>query len=231
MNTNMASNQAFNSIPANRLKRAAHDLSHSRKFTMNMGDLVPIMVQDVIPGDSFQVKMEGLIRMMPMIAPIYHNVNAYMHFFFVPNRIIWDEWEDFITGGKNGTAAPVFPRFYNDTPQNFSPKLGIGTLADYLGFPSKQVPVTSVSLPLANAFSQMPSAIRKRFNNDPAELIKFVLDPKNREEAIKIGLIDTPEPKKEALSDEIIRKLSESMSMEKKLQNEANLKPSETEKK
>jgi len=82
-----------------------------------------------------------------------------------------------------------------------------------------------------DAFSQMPSAIRKRFNNDPAELIKFVLDPKNREEAIKIGLIDTPEPKKEALSDEIIRKLSESMSMEKKLQNEANLKPSETEKK
>lgn len=154
----MASNQAFNSIPANRLKRAAHDLSHSRKFTMNMGDLVPIMVQDVIPGDSFQVKMEGLIRMMPMIAPIYHNVNAYMHFFFVPNRIIWDEWEDFITGGKNGTAAPVFPRFYRSLPYDLSPswQLGIGSLADYLGFPSKQIPKSAITIPQANAFSQLP---------------------------------------------------------------------------
>ena len=93
----MANNIAFNTISANRLKRAAHDLSHSRKFTMNMGDLVPIMCQDVIPGDSFQLKHEALVRIMPMLAPIYHNINVYMHYFFVPNRIIWDEWEDFIT--------------------------------------------------------------------------------------------------------------------------------------
>lgn len=152
----MASNQAFNSIQANRLKRAAHDLSHSRKFTMNMGDLVPIMVQDVIPGDSFQVKMEALVRMMPMIAPIYHNVNVYMHFFFVPNRIIWNEWEDFITGGKNGNSSPTFPKFYNDTAQNFTPKLGVGTLADYLGFPSIQIPNSPISIPSTQGFSELP---------------------------------------------------------------------------
>ena len=107
----MGRSTAFNSISANTMQRASHDLSHKRIFTMNMGDLVPIMVQDVIPGDSWQLKQECLMRMMPMLAPIYHNINVYIHYFFVPNRIIWDEWEDFITGGKNGTANPVFPRF------------------------------------------------------------------------------------------------------------------------
>ena len=111
----MGRSTAFNSISANTMQRASHDLSHKRIFTMNMGDLVPIMVQDVIPGDSWQLKQECLMRMMPMLAPIYHNINVYIHYFFVPNRIIWNEWEDFITGGKDGTANPVFPRFHQPT--------------------------------------------------------------------------------------------------------------------
>ena len=152
----MANNIAFNTISANRLKRAAHDLSHSRKFTMNMGDLVPVMCQDVIPGDSFQLKHEALVRIMPMLAPIYHNVNVYMHYFFVPYRLVWDEWEDFITGGKNGTANPVFPRFYATTENWSKNGLGAGSLADYLGFPSKQVPSGNSSISESNAFSQLP---------------------------------------------------------------------------
>lgn len=152
----MANNIAFNTISSNRLKRAAHDLSHSRKFTMNMGDLVPVLVQDVIPGDSFQLKHEALVRIMPMLAPIYHNVNVYMHYFFVPYRLIWDEWEDFITGGREGTANPVFPRFYRSDFATWIQELGVGTLADYLGFPSKQIPVDPISFPQSRGFSQLP---------------------------------------------------------------------------
>lgn len=152
----MANNQAFNSIAANNLRRATHDLSHSRKFTMNMGDLVPIMVQDVIPGDSWQLKHEALVRMMPMLAPIYHNVNVYMHYFFVPNRIIWDDWEDFISGGKDGTLKPSFPRFYRTDAATWVQELGPGTLADYLGFPSKQIGATPISFPENMAFSELP---------------------------------------------------------------------------
>lgn len=154
----MANNIAFNTISANRLKRAAHDLSHSRKFTMNMGDLVPILCQDVIPGDSFQLTHEALVRIMPMLAPIYHNVNVYMHYFFVPYRLVWDEWEDFITGGRDGKANPVFPRFYQSIPLIWSgaDKLGVGSLADYLGFPSKQIPANPISINESKAFSQLP---------------------------------------------------------------------------
>ena len=154
----MANNLAFNTISSNRLKRAAHDLSHSRKFTMNMGELVPILCQDVIPGDSFQLKHEALVRIMPMLAPIYHNVNVYMHYFFVPYRLVWNEWEDFITGGRDGNANPVFPRFYQPTPLiwNGANKLGVGSLADYLGFPSKQIPSSAISFNESKAFSQLP---------------------------------------------------------------------------
>ena len=160
----MANNIAFNTISANRLKRAAHDLSHSRKFTMNMGDLVPILCQDVIPGDSFQLKHEALVRIMPMLAPIYHNVNVYMHYFFVPYRLIWNDWEDFITGGREGDANPVFPRF--KTPKEASADykrgtLGVGSLADYLGIPVKQFNlsnenVANFQIPESMAFSQLP---------------------------------------------------------------------------
>ena len=154
----MANNIAFNTISANRLKRAAHDLSHSRKFTMNMGDLVPILCQDVIPGDSFQLKHEALVRIMPMLAPIYHNVNVYMHYFFVPYRLIWNDWEDFITGGRDGQANPVFPRFYTNQSIDWSGSdfLGVGSLSDYLGFPSIQIPKTAITIPTSQAFSQLP---------------------------------------------------------------------------
>ena len=154
----MGRSTAFNSISANTMQRASHDLSHKRIFTMNMGDLVPIMVQDVIPGDSWQLKQECLMRMMPMLAPIYHNINVYMHYFFVPYRLIWNDWEDFITGGKNGDSKPVFPRFWRGTDVNWSgsDKLGIGSLADYLGFPSKQIPNSNILISQNQAFSQIP---------------------------------------------------------------------------
>nr|QJB20838.1 MAG: major capsid protein [Microvirus sp.] len=127
---------------------------------MNMGDLVPIMVQDVIPGDSWQLKQECLMRMMPMLAPIYHNINVYIHYFFVPNRIIWDEWEDFITGGKNGTANPVFPRFEIAQGAALSNKqyvLSTGSLADYMGFPVKNMQIDpDFKIGPSHAFSQLP---------------------------------------------------------------------------
>lgn len=154
----MASNAAFNTIQANKPRRTAFDLSHSRKFTMNMGDLVPCMLQEVIPGDSFQLKMETLIRMMPMVAPIYHNINVWTHFFFVPYRLIWDDFEDFITGGREGTSTPSFPTVNengiaaSDVRDYFSK----GKLSDYLGIPVKQFDDLSDGTALRFQFSQLP---------------------------------------------------------------------------
>jgi hypothetical protein len=77
----------------------AFDLSHEKKLSCNMGDLVPIFLEEIVPGDKFKVRTELLVRLAPMIAPVMHRVNVFIHFFFVPNRIVWDNWESFITGG------------------------------------------------------------------------------------------------------------------------------------
>ena len=123
-------NKLFQQIVGNKPRRNAFDLSHERKFSMNMGDLVPILCEDVLPGDTFQLNTEIMIRLAPMLAPIMHRVNVFTHFFFVPNRLIWDEWEEFITGGTDGEDQPLMPYMVCQTE---SQCLAPGTLADYLG--------------------------------------------------------------------------------------------------
>nr|QJB20869.1 MAG: major capsid protein [Microvirus sp.] len=127
----------FDSIKPNKVKRNKFSLSHERKFSMNMGDLVPIMCQEIVPGDSFRVNTETLMRLAPMLAPIMHRVNVYTHYFFVPNRLLWPEWEDFITGGRLGTAAPVMPYFLQTSMDiTNSSYFRSGSLWDYLGLPT-----------------------------------------------------------------------------------------------
>jgi hypothetical protein len=144
----------FDRILLTKPKKSVFDLSHERKFSMNMGDLVPILCLEVVPGDSFRLSLQQLVRMQPMLAPMMHRVNVTTHFFFVPNRLIWNEWEDFITGGDKGTAQPVFPVFHRVVPTAKS-TLGLtsGSLSDYLGFPVSRLPSDNVIIP---KFSQLP---------------------------------------------------------------------------
>ena len=123
----------FNVFPVRKPKGNLFDLSHERKMSFNMGSLVPMYVQDIVPGDRFKVRSEVLMRLAPMLAPVMHRVNVFVHFFFVPNRLVWDNWEDFITGGDDGTANPIFPHYLitNSNKALFAR----GTLADYLGIP------------------------------------------------------------------------------------------------
>ena len=116
------------------------DLSHERKFSCNMGHLVPIMCIDTVPGDKFNTNTAQMLRFAPMIAPMMHQVSVYTHFFFVPNRLLWDNWEEFITGGEDGLQEPVHP-VVTVTPQP-------GDLADYLGLPDGNE-VTVSALPFA----------------------------------------------------------------------------------
>ena len=127
-------NKIFGSIQVNKPRSNSFDLSHERKMSIQMSNLYPIMVQEIVPGDKFRVSSEIMLRMAPMIAPVMHRVNVFTHFFFVPNRLTWNEWEDFITGGEQGDAAPVFPTL--SLSQANSGHYGKGTLADYMGIPT-----------------------------------------------------------------------------------------------
>lgn len=133
----------FNSIRLKRPKRNVFNLSYENKLTMNMGELVPIMCMPIVPGDKFRVNTEALVRLAPLVAPMMHRVNVYTHYFFVPNRLVWNEWEDFITKGIDGEDAPVFPQieiFQNSgivvSESLFRQYFTDGSLWDYLGLPS-----------------------------------------------------------------------------------------------
>jgi len=134
------SNKLFNSIKVRRPKSNAFDRSHEKKLSCNMGDLVPILLEEIIPGDKFSVSSEIFMRLAPMLAPVMHRVNVYVHYFFVPNRLVWNEWEDFITGGEDGLALPSAPTVSINTTS--SDKHQKGSLSDYFGLPIPPETVT-----------------------------------------------------------------------------------------
>ena len=104
-------------------------------MSLNMGDLVPMFCQEVVPGDTFQVNSECLMRLAPMVAPMMHRVDVTMHFFFVPNRLVFDKWDKFITGGLKGEDTPVLPYYALGSSLWDSGILKEGSLLDYMGYP------------------------------------------------------------------------------------------------
>lgn len=124
----------FQQVQFSKPKKNLFDLSHEKKLTMNMGDLVPILLNEVVPGDKFRVNTESLIRLAPMVAPVMHRCNAYIHYFFVPNRLLFDGWETFITGGEDGKQTAAMPNILLTESQGT--QLSKGNLSDYLGVPT-----------------------------------------------------------------------------------------------
>lgn len=119
----------FNSIQLKKPKKNSFDLSHDVKLSASMGNLTPILTLECVPGDKFNLGCESVIRFAPMIAPIMHRVDVTMHYFFVPNRILWINWEKFITDANSGIVPPYFDYFHSDF--NAAQR----KFADYLGVP------------------------------------------------------------------------------------------------
>lgn len=113
------------------MKRNKFSLSHYTLQSLNQGKLVPIGMFEVLPGDSVQMSTSALVRAAPLVAPIMHPVHVRIHHWFVPYRIIWDDWENFITGGPDGNDASVPPYF----PAGTGYVIGASSLLNYLGMP------------------------------------------------------------------------------------------------
>lgn len=113
------------------MKRNKFSLSNYKLFTCDMGYLIPINWYEVIPGDTFQLSTALLARMSPLVAPVMHPIDIRVHHWFVPYRLIWDDFEDFITGGEDGLDATVAPYF----ALNSDLTTHESTLDDYMGLP------------------------------------------------------------------------------------------------
>lgn len=111
-------------------RRSLFSLSHFKLFTGKMGYLYPVACMEALPGDTFQMSTSIFLRFSPMVAPVMTPVTVKVHHWFVPTRLIWDDFEDMITGGPDGTSVPIPPYFVAD-----SDGVESRSVQDYLGIP------------------------------------------------------------------------------------------------
>ena len=123
----------FNRVPTIDIPRSRFDLSHGHKTTLDGGYLVPVLVSELLPGDSWKCTLKQLCRMTTPIVPFMDNVRISYFFFAVPKRLLWDNFEDFITGstrGKVGTTHTSYPQYTVSKS-----KWTAGSIYDYMGIP------------------------------------------------------------------------------------------------
>lgn len=148
------SSNVFNTVQMRKPSANWFNLSHQFKFSTDLGVLTPVVVEEVLPGDVFNMQSETLIRFAPMVAPVMHTINVFTHYFFVPNRIIWPNWEAFISPDLSKDVPPAWPYL------NFTGALGESSLADYLGLP------TGVGAPGIGQVSALPFAAYQCIYNE-----------------------------------------------------------------
>lgn len=134
MNRNVESHFALNPTRID-MSRSTFDRSASVKTSFNVGDIVPFFLEEVLPGDTFNVRTSKVVRMQTLLTPMMDNVYLDSYYFFVPNRLVWNHWKEF--NGENTESAWI-PTTEYSVPQITSPSAGwsVGTLADYFGLPT-----------------------------------------------------------------------------------------------
>ena len=132
MNRNVESH--FAELPKAEIQRSTFDRSHSYKTSFNVGDLIPFYVDEVLPGDTFDITTAKVVRSQTMLTPVMDNLFLDTYYFFVPNRLVWEHWKEFC--GENSAGAWA-PDVEYTIPVITPPAGGFAknTLADYFGLP------------------------------------------------------------------------------------------------
>lgn len=135
MNRNETNRFAVNPVNLD-ISRSVFNRDHKVIFSGNVGDVIPFYVDEVLPGDTFDVTTAKVVRMQPLVTPIMDNVYLDTYYFFVPNRLVWSHWKEF--NGEN-TQSAWYPSVSYTVPQLVVPSGGFnaGTIADYMGIPIK----------------------------------------------------------------------------------------------
>nr|DAF77340.1 MAG TPA: Major capsid protein [Microviridae sp.] len=128
------------------MSRSTFNRDHSVKTSFNVGDLIPFYVDEVLPGDTFDITTSKVLRMPSLLTPIMDNIYLDTYYFFVPNRLCWTHWRELM--GENTQSAWI-PTVEYQVPQITAPAGGwnVGTLADYFGIPTGVANLSVNALP------------------------------------------------------------------------------------
>lgn len=143
---NRNSEYSFAQNPQVGVSRSRFQRNSDNKTTFNTGELIPIYLDEVLPGDTHEIDMACVMRMATPIFPVMDNAFCDFYFFYVPNRLLWEHWKEFM--GENKQTAWT-PKTEYSIPQVTAPEKGWeeGTLADYLGLPTKVGNISVSALP------------------------------------------------------------------------------------
>ncbi|AXH74927.1 MAG: major capsid protein [Microviridae sp.] len=129
------SDYTFSQVPRAEIPRSTFNRSHGHKTTFDSGYLVPIYVDEALPGDTFKLSAHMFARLATPIFPIMDNVHLDVFFFAVPNRLLWDNWQKFCGEGDPWSTTP--PTTDYEVPFIKAPVTGfeVGSIFDYMGLP------------------------------------------------------------------------------------------------
>lgn len=141
MNRNVES--YFSTVPSAHIQRSSFDRSQNLKFTGYVGDLIPFFWDECLPGDVFNIETSKVVRLQTLLTPVMDNLYMDVYYFFVPNRLVWTHWKDFM--GEN-TQSAWLPEVTYSIPQLQTGHMfdsttytiagfPVGSMEDYLGIP------------------------------------------------------------------------------------------------
>ena len=131
------SNHTFSEVPAVQIPRSSFNRSHTIKTTFDSGDLIPILVDEALPGDTFKVRLTAFSRMATPIYPVMDNLFMDVFFFSVPNRLLWDNWEKFCGEqiDPGDSIDYTIPKLRTSASSGSAAE---GSLYDYMGIPTQE---------------------------------------------------------------------------------------------
>ena len=151
-----------------RRRYSRQNLSHYKLGSYRMGKLYPISVTEVLPGDIFRHSTSLFMRLSPLVTPVMHPVHVRLFHFYVPLRLIWEDFEEFRTGGEDGLSSPELPYLMLQGQND------VGTLTDHMGIPifDFTTPTRVSALPFRAYYLIWNEWFRNQDTDDPLELSK-----------------------------------------------------------
>jgi len=134
----------FSQVPRADIPRSAFNRSHGYKTTFDAGYLIPIFVDEALPGDTFSVKLSAFARLATPLFPIMDNMWMDFFFFAVPNRLVWENWQKFMGEQANPNSSTDFEVPTLVQPVNGAP---VGSIFDYMGLPTQVANLVVSALP------------------------------------------------------------------------------------
>jgi len=131
-------NHTFSQVPKAQIPRSSFDRSSSLKTTFDAGYLVPIFIDECLPGDTFNMRASLFGRLATPIKPLLDNLYLETQWFFVASRLVWDHWEEF--NGAQENPADTTDYSIPTIAQSTNTHTGTGTLWDYFGLPTGLIP-------------------------------------------------------------------------------------------